>query len=322
LGENETEIQRPENTTLPFITFFDKQDFAVINITFDGQTIEDASGLLIQNCNHFQIENCTFINISRNAVRVTGISENFIIKGNRFNECNSASLILFGSPGQRIIRNFFIINNYLIGGIDNGKIGLAFAANGTVANNSLIGCEHGIATRCVTNILIQANQIENCMGYAFYLGTQIGDSGSDYIRITNNHVQNCGIGISRYYGSYTINNVTIENNRFLQNNQWDILADFPAIFVNNTLTSYDNLNILTPSVKFISNHDINSSPIFPGDINNDLEIDMKDVGVTARFFGLTSSSESWNPLLDIISNEIIDMQDLAYIARNFGIGYV
>lgn len=321
LGVNGTIIERPENTTEPFIKFENQVNFAVYNITIDGKDTPEATGMLVTNSTLFEIADSTFINISKNAIRVSGLCEHFTIRDNMFIECNVVSILLYGSPGERYIQNFEILNNFLMNGTNNGKIGVAYAANGTIENNTIMNCEFGIATRCISHIIITNNHIENCISYAIYLATLIGtlrDPGSDNIEIIGNYAANCNIGISRFYGTAPISNVTVENNEIIYNEQWDILADFPANFINNTITSSEKLKILETSVKFIGNVGIHGQPVIPGDINTDSRIDMKDIGCVARLFGSSPSSDGWNQLADIIGDEIIDMKDISFVAKKFG----
>ena len=322
MGASETILKRPENTTSPFLIFNNRSSFAVTSILFDGQNISQATGISITSCIHFEIVNNTFVDVSRNAIHVNGVCEDFEIKQNKFTRCNIATILVFGSPGERSISNFTIANNILTDGIDNGKIGIAFSANGTVANNNVTNCEYGIATRCVSHTILRNNFIADCIGYAIYLGTQPGDLGSDNIEIINNRVANCNIGVSRYYGSYPIYNITLLDNSLVHNEQWDIYADFPATFINNTITSIEKLKILDTNVNFIGTMDVEGQPILPGDIDDDLRIDMRDIGMVARLFGSDSSSGNWNPSADIIWDGVIDMKDIAFVTRRFGFQYI
>ncbi len=316
-GTNETILRRPFNTTVHFIKFENESRFSIVNMIFEGQNVSEATGILILNSSQFQIINNTFADISVNAVRITGFCENFRIEDNKLTRCDIAPIILFGSPGERLITNFTIAHNLLINGTDNGKIGIAFAADGTIANNTVKDCEYGIATRGVSQIVIISNHIENCLSYAIYLGTQPADPGSTNIEITQNYIADCSVGISRWYGSQPIHNVTLTENTLVYNEEWDIYADFPATFINNTITSAVKLRIINANVEFKGNTNATGHPIMPGDMNDDLRIDMKDIGPTAILFGCTPSSEKWNPLADIIADNIIDMKDIAFRATRF-----
>jgi hypothetical protein len=321
LGENGT-IQRPEDTTSPFLLFENKSDFAVVNMTFDGRGISDNYGIEIINGRSFVIQDNTFLNIKRNAVKAwtttEGVSDNFTINNNTFVNCDNAPLLIFGNPSMRRIRCFMICNNTVTNGTVNGKIGVAFAADGQILNNTVVDSQFGIATRCVTNITIKGNVVKNAKDYGIYLGTQIGDSGTDHIQIECNEIADGTIGIARYYGSYPIKNVTIKNNRFVNNSLFDIVADFPAVYINNTITLAEKLVIRNTGTVFVGTRTITGGLILPGDVNSDLKIDIIDVAVVAIAFGRVKGSVGWDSRADIIQDDVVDIKDVAYVSRNFG----
>jgi len=321
LGENGT-IQRPDDTTSPFVAFENKSEFAIVNLTFDGRGISDNHGVEIINGKRFAIENNTFLNIKRNAVKACttpeGVSENFTINNNTFVNCDNAPILIFGNPSMRKICCFMICNNTVTNGTVNGKIAVAFAADGQIFNNTVIDSQFGIATRCVTNITIKGNMVKNARDYGIYLGTQIGDSGTDHIQIECNEIADGTIGIARYYGSYPIKNVTIKNNRFINNSLFDVVADFPAVYINNTITSADKLVIRNTETVFIGTRTMTNDLILPGDINSDLKIDIRDVAFVAIAFGRFKGSEGWDSRADIIQDDVIDIKDITYVSRNYG----
>ncbi len=55
-----------------------------------------------------------------------------------------------------------------------------------------------------------------------------------------------------------------------------------------------------------------------GDINDDGVVDMKDIGYVARRFGINATSPLWDPNADIVSDGKIDMKDIGTVARHFG----
>lgn len=55
-----------------------------------------------------------------------------------------------------------------------------------------------------------------------------------------------------------------------------------------------------------------------GDINDDSVVDMKDIGYVARRFGINATSPLWDANADIISDGKIDMKDIGTVARHFG----
>jgi len=321
LGVNGT-IQRPHNTTEPFIAFSNASNFAVLNLTFDGREINDGYGIKIVDCRSFIAQGNTFQNIKRNTIQVgislDGISENFTIAENAFLNCDHAPILIFGSPTKRAIRNFAILNNTMMNGLDNGKIAIAFSSNGLVANNTVANCQYGIATRCVSNLIIRGNIIKNTVDYGLYLGTQIGDNGTDNVVLDQNRIIEGCIGIARYYGSYSISNVIVKDNQFINNSLYDILADFPATYINNTVTSADKLVIQYVGAVFIETRDIENNLIMPGDINSDLKIDIRDIAAVARKYGCVEGSPGWDPKFDIIRNGAVDIKDVAYVSVNFG----
>ena len=323
LGENGTIIVKPENFTIPFIIFENISNFALLNITFEGENIPDGLGVLILNCQNFLIQNNVFLNIQKNALKVTvtitTFSQNFVIANNSFINCQNAPLLIFGNPSRRAILNFEIKNNIIINGTKNGKIGMAFCASGEIENNKVINCQHGIATRCVSNITITRNHIENIADYGIYLGTQIGDQGTDRVKIEKNEIY-CGrIGIARYYGDYPISDIDVIDNIFLNNSQYDILADFPANFMNNTITDATKLKIIEPSSNFIGTRSISGYPILPGDLNLDYKIDIIDITLVVKFFGSMEGSPNWYEKADIISDGKIDIVDISYVVQYFGV---
>jgi hypothetical protein len=318
MGTNGTILKRPINTTSPFIKFQDQASFAVVNLTFDGQNITEGTGISVTNGTDFEISDDTFENVEKNAVYVCGVSEDFKIENNVLVNSNTASILVFGSPGVRQIRRFLIANNTLMSSTNNGKIGVAFAAEGTIADNRIIGDTYGIGTRDVSNITIRNNWIENCTSYGIYLGTQPGDVGSSNIEITGNYIVNSNVGIARYYGDGLMYNITLRNNTIIYNAQSDIYADFQAAFINNTMTYKEKLKLLTVPTEFVRNIDNNSTPIIPADVTGDGKVDMRDVAFVARLYGSTQSSGNWNPKADIIQDGVVDMRDIGFAAKCFG----
>lgn len=317
LGTNGTVLRRPQNTTAPFITFQNQANFAVLNITFDGQNVTDASGIQIVNGTDFRIADNVFQDVARHALHVTGQCQSFFVENNVFLHATGAPLLIFGSPSLRIINGFLVANNTLMMSDNNGKIGVAFAANGTVADNYLYNCTYGIATRCVSDLVIRNNRIENCTSYGIYLGTQPGDVGSDNISIIENYISGSDIGIARYYGSGSMINITVRNNTIVNSIQSDIYADFQAFFVNNTLTSKDKVKLLTIPLQFTGNVDSNMTLMIPADVQGDGKVNMRDVGIVARLFQSSLGSDNWNPAADVIQNNVIDMKDISFVANCF-----
>jgi len=322
-GFNGTILERPANKTTPFITFENRSEFAVFNITFNGKGVSEAYGIRIIDSETFALSHNTFFGVEKSAIKVlvtlNGTSEHFTITHNHFQNCNVVPIFLFGSPGERRIRDFTISDNVVTNGLTNGKIGVAFASDGVVANNIITCTQYGIATRCVTNLTIEGNVIENFTDYGIYLGTQLCDEGTSNIVIQNNTVALGNIGITKYYGDvFAIKNITLMNNYFVNNTSYDIMADFPAFFINNVITSADKLLLLHTEVSFKGTRTISGESVMPGDINHDLEIDIIDIATIGLAYGSVPGNENWNPNADIITDKTIDILDVAYVANLFG----
>jgi hypothetical protein len=55
-----------------------------------------------------------------------------------------------------------------------------------------------------------------------------------------------------------------------------------------------------------------------GDINDDYVVDMKDISYVARRFGINATSPLWDPNADVVSDGKIDMKDIGTVAKHFG----
>jgi hypothetical protein len=55
-----------------------------------------------------------------------------------------------------------------------------------------------------------------------------------------------------------------------------------------------------------------------GDVNHDGKVDMRDIGMVARAFGVRSTDPEWDPDLDIVKDNVIDMRDIGHAASQFG----
>ena len=122
-----------------------------------------------------------------------------------------------------------------------------------------------------------------------------------------------------YYGDYPISDIDVIDNIFLNNSQYDILADFPANFMNNTITDATKLKIIEPSSNFIGTRSISGYPILPGDLNLDYKIDIIDIALVVKFFGSMEGSPNWYEKADIISDGKIDIVDISYVVQYFGV---
>ena len=60
------------------------------------------------------------------------------------------------------------------------------------------------------------------------------------------------------------------------------------------------------------------NPSVKADVNHDGEIDIYDVVEVAGAFGSKPGDSDWNPITDLVQDELIDIFDVVLIAKNFG----
>jgi len=68
------------------------------------------------------------------------------------------------------------------------------------------------------------------------------------------------------------------------------------------------------------------SSLYPGDINGDGKVDIKDIAIAAKAFGALPTSPNWNPIADVTGplgepDGKVDIRDLAFIAFHYGDTY-
>lgn len=277
---------------------------------FSGQTFQDTT-IIIANQNHFSIHNNTFIN---STLRITinydtDETSNFAVSNNTF--LDGSLLIVFGSTINKTAIHHFEIHGNIIE--DSVKIGVAYCSDGRIYNNTIHGCEHGIATRSAANITIEQNSISDIEGYGIYVGTGPG-SGTSNVTIHNNTVRNASIGIGKWYGSEERRLITVNNNTFTNCRSYDLMADFPAVFQENVLTGRDKLVVLDCAPLFFRNKDRDGCCVQPADVNGDSKVDIRDVSLVSRSFGQNKTD-----IIDVVSSGMIDICDIVFVSRHFGI---
>jgi hypothetical protein len=94
-------------------------------------------------------------------------------------------------------------------------------------------------------------------------------------------------------------------------------------------TSYDN-STSTATLNWVETSDLTNhvkvaalsisriTASLIGDINSDDVVDMKDIGYIARRFGINVTSPLWDPNADVVSDGKIDMKDIGTVAKHFG----
>jgi hypothetical protein len=116
-------------------------------------------------------------------------------------------------------------------------------------------------------------------------------------------------------------------------NQWDYLGE--GNYWNDYTTKYPNatrLNGIWDTPYVIDENNVDNYPLTnlfwnPCDINYDLTVDMKDIGIAAKAYGSEPGDPLWNPYADITGPEhlvpdgTVDMRDIGLIAKNYGLIY-
>lgn len=62
----------------------------------------------------------------------------------------------------------------------------------------------------------------------------------------------------------------------------------------------------------------NENGYLPEDLNKDGKVDIKDVAELAKAFGSYPGHTRWNPDADLDGNEIVNIFDVAIVAKDFG----
>ncbi len=131
-----------------------------------------------------------------------------------------------------------------------------------------------------------------------------------------NTVENCTI----YYNSFFNNTIDVYCEQPFGSNTWH------NGYAGNFWSNYTGIDTDGDGVGddpyVINSNNIDYHPLMSaymcGDVNHDGKIDMKDVGFVARRFGIGQTDPLWNPHADVNEDDKIDMKDIGTTARGFG----
>jgi nitrous oxidase accessory protein NosD len=177
-------------------------------------------------------------------------------------------------------------------GLQEGGITLDNAcSNNVVVGNTLVGNAYGVSWWHISQYdSVYHNNFINNVNQAYSeLSSQVWDNGYP----SGGNYWNDYSGSDVFSGPYQ--NVTGS----------DGIGDTPEILNSGAADRYPLVNPV-PANEIV------------GDINFDGKVDIKDIAIAARLFGLTSLYVHWNPLADINGDNKIDIRDISLIARNFG----
>ena len=146
-------------------------------------------------------------------------------------------------------------------------------------------------------------------------------------------------------GQYGINiessaNCTICRNNFMSNVDQFHVYDSPSAWDNGFDGNYwsdytgsdSNGDGIGDTPRIIDQDNVDRFPLMNpywamADINHDLRVDMRDVGIVAAAFGTVPGNPKWNPHADItgrfqIPDGAVDMRDIGAVCGSFGRRYV
>jgi parallel beta-helix repeat protein len=219
------------------------------------------------------------------------------------------------------VQNLTLANNFQ-------GIFLAFTTNSTITNNDLTNNIGGIMLVNASDNTISGNLISNS-----FCGISLLFTSNN--TISENNILNNVYGIQLTYceGDILYHN-SLVNSSFMQvffdettiswdngceGNFWSDyngtdsdgngIGDTPYIIICFDETSQDNYPLMKPR------------NLLFGDINFDLKIDMRDIGVAAWSLGSYLGHPRWNSYADLNEDGRLDMKDLITIANNFGKTY-
>jgi parallel beta-helix repeat protein len=167
-----------------------------------------------------------------------------------------------------------------------------------IIENNITGCDEGVELRQSTNNRFYHNTFKNPQ--------QVVISNYGYVNFWDNGYPSGG----NYWGDHS--GIDLHNGPFQNVTGSDGIGDDPYNIDENNIDRYPLMN-----------------PYWnPCDINHDMKVDMRDVGLAARAYNTMQGDESWNCHADItgpislVPDGRVDMRDIGLIARNFGETYL
>lgn len=303
----------------------------VVEITSDNVSVV---GFTVQNSNSTtgssyagikilgQTCNVTDNHVTRNRIGIFAASPRSRIAENIVDN-NGQGITLYASSEVTVEANNVTANTV--------GISLAFSANNIIVGNSATNSStggHGIvvSSNSLNNTLLHNDLAGN------YHGIWISSSPNNSV-LKNTLANNTLLGIELANSP----NTTIYHNNFINNPKHVVIDQTKSIWDNGYEGNFwsdhqsndtDNDGVAdTPYV--IDSNNTDNYPLMnvywdPSDINHDLTVDMKDVGISARAFGTVPGDADWNPHADIngpeylVPDKAIDMRDIGLIASNYG----
>lgn len=279
------------------------------NVDINPTTYPNLGYLAVINSTEIAIHD---LNITQNLSGILLVNTNNSKISNVYATRNYGGIVVYLSSGITIEANTIFKN------VESG-IYVGYSANSkmllnTVTNHTRQQWSNGIELYYSEKITVSENNLLNNK-YGMFL--YYSDENSIYWNNFDENTYQVGI-----YASY--------------NNAWDkgypsggnfwsdyVGVDFYSGPYQN-LTGRDGIGD-TPYTIDVDNQDRYPlmKPFAPltGDLNEDRQVNIRDIALAARAFGSYLEHPRWNPKADINNDNSIDIRDLSLIARNYGKTY-
>lgn len=312
-------------------------DYVSLEIVADNVIVTGFS--LLGARTKISINSASNVTIKENIIEFTWIgincsnSRNSKILNNSIRSLwrNSDGIFLNNCTGYLITNNTLTVGSEV--GFVNCGMHLYHSSNNLISGNVINGYRfYGIILDCGNGSdgnMICKNEIMDSYYAAIWM-----EDGAGGNQISANFMSRNYLGI--VFGINAKGNNTLFHNSFYENsgsvvliplaidNEWsmndegnywddyngmdsneDGIGDVPYIINSNNIDNYPLMNVYW----------------HPCDINLDLTINLKDIGVSATAFGSYPGHPRWNTRVDLDRNSKINLKDISLIARNFGETY-
>lgn len=260
------------------------------NIIIGNTVIESLVGIPLSNSTHNTIIRNTVTN-NFEGIYTWNLSRNIII-GNIVTDNAATGIVLRRSSNNNISGNI-VDSNYW-----NGISVVHYSSNNTVTRNTISNNRNGIAF--------------------WHFSNETGNHRVFYNNFINNTDQ-----------AKIIHDITITNQGITQNNTvrkyvnvWDDGRE--GNYWSNHNPSDENMDKIGDIHYIITKDNVDRYPlIYPygfvssTDLNADGIVNMTDIETVAAAFKSEPGDDNWNPMTDMDINEMINILDIAKVAREF-----
>jgi parallel beta-helix repeat protein len=229
-------------------------------------------------------------------------------------------------------------------------IGLGSSSNNSVSGNNVANNGYGIALYSSSNNSVSGNNVaNNGYGIALYFSSNNSVGGNNVANnvygmwlyssnnsVSGNNITNNVYGIwlysssdnKFYHNNFAGNHPQVSSDR--SSNVWDDGYPSGGNYWSNYNPPDEDKDKIGDSPYIIDGNNADKYPLIypyefcqPGyvpkhDINEDGTVDIIDIATVARASGCKPGDSNWNPVADMDINEIINIIDVAQVAKDFG----